>query len=405
MKSILTFLTLLVLSSQLFSQWENVNPGHQNNFRSVFFQSSTTGYGLSVDSTFKTTNGGANWFKITQPAANATDIFFSGNTGYACRQNLIYKTTDGGLNWVTYNTGLANNITNSIYFNSATTGWVAGRFGTLAKTTNGGVNWTKIYGFLADINSIYFANSSLGWLTVEVDNQSIYKTTNGGVNWVSETTPGSNGIKSVNMDIDGLTGLACGNGGKIYYTTNGGANWSLRQTSTVNALYDICIRGGKAFCVGTGGVIFRSDDNGDTWNQLNSGVNTNLVSIDYVNTGGIWVSVGINGVIIRTTNYGGDPLGIEPVSNTIPEKFELSQNYPNPFNPATNIRINMPKEGYTKLTVFDVTGKEAAVLVDENLKSGEYNINFNASNLTSGVYFYRLTTDEFTNVKKMILVK
>lgn len=101
----------------------------------------------------------------------------------------------------------------------------------------------------------------------------------------------------------------------------------------------------------------------------------------------------------------GSTIGIEPVSNTVPESFELKQNYPNPFNPVTNIRIQMPKEGFAKLTVFDVTGKEVAMLVNENLKAGEYNVDFNASNLTSGVYFYRLVTDRFTDVKKMMLIK
>jgi hypothetical protein len=101
----------------------------------------------------------------------------------------------------------------------------------------------------------------------------------------------------------------------------------------------------------------------------------------------------------------GSTIGIAPVSNTIPEKFTLSQNYPNPFNPSTAIKMQIPQEGFVKLKVFDVTGKEAAVLVNEKLNAGEYKIDFNASGLTSGVYFYRLETADFTDVKKMILVK
>ncbi|MBN8584231.1 MAG: T9SS type A sorting domain-containing protein [Ignavibacteria bacterium] len=101
----------------------------------------------------------------------------------------------------------------------------------------------------------------------------------------------------------------------------------------------------------------------------------------------------------------GSTIGIEPVSNEIPEKFSLSQNYPNPFNPATNIKMQIPKEGFVKLRVFDVTGKEVALLVNENLNAGEYKVDFNASGLTSGVYFYRIEAAGFTDVKKMILVK
>jgi hypothetical protein len=98
-------------------------------------------------------------------------------------------------------------------------------------------------------------------------------------------------------------------------------------------------------------------------------------------------------------------VGIQPVSNTIPQEYKLTQNYPNPFNPTTNINFSIPKEGNVKLSVFDVTGKEAVLLVNEALGAGEYKVDFNASGLTSGVYFYRLETAGFTDVKKMILVK
>ncbi len=97
--------------------------------------------------------------------------------------------------------------------------------------------------------------------------------------------------------------------------------------------------------------------------------------------------------------------GIEPVGSTIPDKFELKQNYPNPFNPETKISFNVPKAGSVKLTVFDMLGREMAVLVNEDLAAGIYRINFNASMLASGVYFYRIETNGFSDVKKMMLVK
>ena len=98
-------------------------------------------------------------------------------------------------------------------------------------------------------------------------------------------------------------------------------------------------------------------------------------------------------------------VGIQQLSNEIPSEFELSQNYPNPFNPTTNIKLQIPKAGNVKLTVFDVTGREVAILVNENLSAGEYKVDFNATGLTSGVYFYRIESAGFIDVKKMILVK
>lgn len=98
-------------------------------------------------------------------------------------------------------------------------------------------------------------------------------------------------------------------------------------------------------------------------------------------------------------------IGIQNISGEVPERFSLGQNYPNPFNPKTNVRIQMPNSGFVKLAVFDITGKEVAVLVNEELKAGTYNVDFDGSNLASGTYFYKLETNGFSDVKKMILIK
>jgi hypothetical protein len=110
-----------------------------------------------------------------------------------------------------------------------------------------------------------------------------------------------------------------------------------------------------------------------------------------------------------TVNYAIVPIGIQPISNLVPGSFHLKQNYPNPFNPVTSISFGIPQSGNAKLSVFDILGREVAVLVNENLTAGEYKINFNASNLPSGVYMYRLSVNgdkaNFTDTKKLILVK
>lgn len=92
-------------------------------------------------------------------------------------------------------------------------------------------------------------------------------------------------------------------------------------------------------------------------------------------------------------------------NNEIPNKFELKQNYPNPFNPSTSISFDMPKTGYAKLTVFNSLGQVVATLVDGEINAGTHDISFNASNLASGVYMYKLEAGEFTDTKKMTLVK
>jgi len=89
----------------------------------------------------------------------------------------------------------------------------------------------------------------------------------------------------------------------------------------------------------------------------------------------------------------------------IPAKFDLSQNYPNPFNPSTTINFDLPTDGKVSVKLFDMSGKEVAVLVNEVKTAGYYSVNFNASSLSSGVYFYNITADNFTATKKMMLVK
>jgi hypothetical protein len=98
-------------------------------------------------------------------------------------------------------------------------------------------------------------------------------------------------------------------------------------------------------------------------------------------------------------------IGITSINSNVPKEYSLKQNYPNPFNPVTNIEFSVPKAGLIKISVYDILGKEIGVLVNERLSAGSYKVDFIASSLPSGVYFYRLQTSEFIETKKMILVK
>lgn len=104
-------------------------------------------------------------------------------------------------------------------------------------------------------------------------------------------------------------------------------------------------------------------------------------------------------------NYTPSPVGIQPISTEIPAVFRMNQNYPNPFNPSTKINFALPKSSYVSLKVFDITGREVASLINENLNVGTYEYEFNAAKLNSGIYFYRINADGFTSTKKMILIK
>jgi predicted acyl esterase len=98
-------------------------------------------------------------------------------------------------------------------------------------------------------------------------------------------------------------------------------------------------------------------------------------------------------------------IGVENISTEVPKQFSLHQNYPNPFNPTTKINYELSMTSYTRLVIYDITGKEVEVLVDGKQNAGIYQATFNADNLPSGVYFYKLITDNFTDTKKMVLIK
>lgn len=101
----------------------------------------------------------------------------------------------------------------------------------------------------------------------------------------------------------------------------------------------------------------------------------------------------------------GGTIGIEPIENLIPRNYSLEQNFPNPFNPETSIKFSIPEGKFTSLKIYDILGKEIAVLVNEELAPGNYSINYSAADLQSGIYFYRLSSGSYTASKKMILIK
>ncbi len=130
-----------------------------------------------------------------------------------------------------------------------------------------------------------------------------------------------------------------------------------------------------------------------------------------VTTGTYTVAVtgkGSNGTPVHVRNISllvNPVIGIHNIGSEVPSSFSLYQNFPNPFNPKTNIRFDVAKSGTVKLKVFDVTGKQVSELVNREFTAGKYMVDFDASALASGVYFYRIEMPGFTDIRKMILVK
>ncbi len=134
--------------------------------------------------------------------------------------------------------------------------------------------------------------------------------------------------------------------------------------------------------------------------------------IQYTGCYRIWIAYNRNAVSppgIWATGFVSCAMGVRKI-NSSAENFKLSQNYPNPFNPATNIKFDIPKSSFVKIVVYNSLGKEITTLVNEKLSAGSYEVSWlastgNGSGYPSGVYFYKIVTDEYVNIKKMVLVK
>lgn len=143
-----------------------------------------------------------------------------------------------------------------------------------------------------------------------------------------------------------------------------------------------------------------------TWNQ-------NFVPLDDYIGQTVWVGLRYytdcttDGYFVQVDDFElTNPIGITPISNEVPRSYELKQNYPNPFNPVTNIEFSVAKSNHVTLVIYNSMGQEVAKLVNQQLAPGTYKYDFNASNLPSGSYYYRLTAgDDYVKTNKMILVK
>jgi hypothetical protein len=374
----------------------------------------------------KTTNGGDNWYVVfRQPTNTAGGFnrvqFLNLNTGFTCG-NFLWKTTNAGINWFNVNT--SGIFPENMYVLNQDTIWIIDSdplVGGVFLTTNGGANWIQQAAFgINNPSHIYMFNARIGF----IDGGGLKKTSDGGTTWVP--IPGGDYFTKMYL-IDSLTGWKCN--GYMKKTTDGGYNWTTQSlpeggiiiTSEMNKFSNISRDtiwgvGGWVFYSANGnkGMIYRTTDGGNNW--LFQVPDTSINISEYYHNSFIdklhgWAYPYVNRGVHTIT--GGDPIfytNIKQISFNVSNKFELGQNYPNPFNPKTNIKYQITKNSYIKLIVYDITGKKVAILVDQKQSAmggaGTYEVSFDGSNYSSGVYFYSLIVDGIIiDTKRMVLVK
>jgi uncharacterized delta-60 repeat protein len=229
--------------------------------------------------------------------------------------------------------------------------------------------------------NVYVTGDSFGSGTL-FDYATIKYNTAGVEQWVARYNgPGNSFDMAFSIGVDGsgnvyVTGYSTGSGtsddfASLKYNSAGVQLWTARYNGPGNKYDGAC---GLAID-GLGNVYV-------TGYCVVAGTNTDYATIKYSQT-----------------------VGIQNISTETPSKYSLSQNYPNPFNPMCNVQFSMCNAGNVKLVVYDVQGREVQTLVNERLQSGTYEAKFDGSMLNSGVYFYKLITDGFTETKKMLMLK
>ena len=353
---------------------------------------------------WKTTNSGYSWFSLQIPSGyqfTGFMYFLDASTGFVDFQqsgaDKLFKTTNGGLNWIeiVFNTSYHG----PIYFLNNNTGW-AYFADKLYKSINGGINWTIInstpfYG----IGGLKFLNESTGYYNA----QNLYKTTNGGVNWFTHSVLYIYNIQYVDSNVFYYIRYQ-NTTSSINKTTNGGLNWITQYQTLANTyLYNLKFYNiNTGWAVGTKGLVLHTTNGGLVWSFQPSNDTNDLNNISFSDRYNGWI-VGEKGTVLHTSN--GGSVFVNNINTEIPISYSLKQNYPNPFNPTTNIKFAIPNSSGVKITVFDVRGKEAEVLVNETLQAGTYQTEWDASAYPSGVYFYKIQTGDFSETKKMMLVR
>jgi len=370
------------------------------NLNELQFTSVNSGFALGSNTyLYNTTNGGFNWNYAGIASVNSFTI--NGSRGCAVGNNgYIGLSSNGGNSWTGQTFGTINYY--GVSFSSSVNGIIVGNAGSVLVTTNGGANWNvRTSGTTQTLRKVKMLSDQIA--IAIGDNGTAIKSTDGGNEWFDLTTGTSFNLKDIHF-TDGNTGFVSGNGGTLIKTTNAGSTWTTVSTGVSNSLNSIDFRNSTGMIVGNSGTILISTNSGTSWLLQNgiTEINLNGVSMPSDN---IWYITGDSATVLRTTTSG-NLTGIN-YSNffNIPDKFTLSQNYPNPFNPATKIKFDIKEPGLVKLTVYDLLGRAVATLLNENLTAGSYEKGFDGSKLTSGVYFYKLEAGDYTEVRKMTLVK
>lgn len=409
---IVLFLLFTLNTNNCVSQWIQMSDGMGTNIPIDYIVSAgnyifaqTVG-DRSSNLIYFTTNLGTSWTNTGWSLPGNDDVhslavigtnLYAGTSGGT--SGAVWLSTNYGSSWS--KTSLMNQdvltlayIDNALY---AGTWCSPGTYGTYRSTDNGS-SW--IYCGLGENDKIPYSFGKInGYLLAGTNHDGIYYSTNNGGNWTHSSLDHGQIRTFSNLGNKVFAGT---DSSGIYMSSNNGISW-VQSGLNNKFVFSVITNGNILFASVTNGGVYKSTDNGISWIQKSEGFSSGIIITkliiynNYIFAGSYGQSVWRRPLI--------DIIGIQKINSEIPSSFSLSQNYPNPFNPKTIINFQMPKSNYVKLIVYDAMGREVSTLVNEKLNPGTYEVEWNASNFPSGIYFYKLQTESLSKTKKMILVK
>jgi hypothetical protein len=366
---------------------------------------------------YLSTNNGEFWSQTSLNNKSVWSLAVSGNNIYA-GTNGVYLSTNIGLSWTQI--GMSNIDVWALSINGSNI-FAATGIG-VSISTNNGMNWTQTSLYNKYISSLIITGNDV--FAGDWNDCNVFRSTDNGSNWAQIFLGGSTTNPVLCLAVNGNNFFAGTDNGGVLRSTNNGLNWAWTSLINISVLAlttngNYIFAGAAIWSLSYGGV-FLSSDNGDSWILKKQGMSSSSVSS--LATTSQYIFAGTDSSVWRRSLS--EIIGIENISTEIPSGFSLSQNYPNPFNPVTKIKftvangfpiktfpINTGQVGNDKggvfvtLKVFDVLGREVETLVNEQLQPGIYEVEWNASQFSSGVYFYQFRAGDFNAVMKMVLIR
>ncbi|KXK52135.1 MAG: glycosyl hydrolase family 88 [Chlorobi bacterium OLB5] len=395
------------------------------NENSIKFENPTTATLVGQDGLImRTEDGGLNWLVQSSGITNVLNsndyASFYDNDGELVKlqiavgeNGIILKSVDNGVNWTVKTSGTTENL-NDVKIFSPNMIFACGNNGTFLSSADFGETWTAVN--LNNTRNLY-GIATTGSTTMEAGNTIVVAGDSGTVfgstdlvEWTQISVPVTEKLTSA--DFNGANVIIAGENGTLLKSIDKGLTWIVSASGITTHIFDVkFVTATVVIASSENGTMVRSEDAGDNWVTITTPATVDLFAVNF-GSASFGISTGAENTEIYTTDGGITwTSSMEPPMTSLRnnEQVKISQNYPNPFNPSTVISYDITSAANVSVKVYDMTGREVRTLVNSFQNAGTYAVNFNASNLASGIYFYVLRvntgSNEITKTMKMILTK